>query len=351
MIYRPTPREHTHFPEAQPGRRLPILLAWDASEALSEDLEMSRHRVGIVGAGNVGVAAAFALFVQENCSEIILVDLDRSRAHGEALDLMHGQAYVGRLIVRDGDYADLAGCQVVVVAAGAAQKPGETRLDLLNSNARVFRSIAEGLDKYAPDAVVIVASNPVDVLTYMLQQMSGRPNSKILGTGTMLDTSRFRSLLGGYYGIDPRSVHGYILGEHGDSEFAAWSTVTIGGKSPVRSKILNKSWNEADMEKLFVDVRDAAYKIIEGKGYTNWAIGLVISRLVNIILDDRHSIQPVTSRLYGDYGITEVCISVPTLVGMSGVHRLIHLNLEEREQAALENSARLMQESIAGVEL
>jgi L-lactate dehydrogenase len=264
---------------------------------------------------------------------------------------MHGQAYVGRIIVRDGDYEDLAGCQIVVVTAGAAQKPGETRLDLLNNNARVFRSIAEGLDRHAPDAILIVASNPVDVLTYMMQQMSGRPGKRVIGTGTMLDTSRFRSLLGEYYEVDPRSVHGYILGEHGDSEFAAWSTVTIGGKSPVRSTILGRHWNEADMEDLFLRVRNAAYEIIDGKGYTNWAIGLVIARLVSIILDDRHSIQPVTSRLGGDYGISDVCISVPALVGMAGVQRLIHLNLEEAEQASLEHSANLMKQSIAGVEL
>jgi len=312
---------------------------------------MSKQRVGIIGTGNVGVAAAFAMFVQENCSEIVLVDVDRKRAHGEALDLMHGQAYVGRIIVRDGDYEDLAGCQIVVVAAGAAQKPGETRLDLLNNNARVFRSIAEGLDRHAPDAILIVASNPVDVLTYMMQQMSGRPSKRVIGTGTMLDTSRFRSLLGEYYEVDPRSVHGYILGEHGDSEFAAWSTVTIGGKSPVRSAILGHHWNEADMENLFLRVRNAAYEIIDGKGYTNWAIGLVIARLVSIILDDRHSIQPVTSRLDGDYGIADVCVSVPALVGMTGVQRLIHLNLEEAEQAALEHSADLMKQSIAGVEI
>ena len=312
---------------------------------------MSKQRVGIIGTGTVGVAAAFAMFVQENCSEIVLLDMNKKRAHGEALDLMHGQAYVGRIIVRDGDYEDLAGCQIVVVAAGAAQKPGETRLDLLNNNARVFRSIADGLDKYAPEAIVIVASNPVDVLTFMMQQMSGRPSEKVIGTGTMLDTSRFRSLLGDYYEVDPRSVHGYILGEHGDSEFAAWSTVTIGGKSPVRSAILGRHWNEADMEDLFLRVRNAAYEIIEGKGYTNWAIGLVIARLVGIILDDRRSIQPITSRLDGDYGISDVCISVPALVGMGGVQRLIHLNLEEGEQASLEHSAKLMKESIAGVEL
>ena len=205
---------------------------------------MSRQKVGIIGAGQVGVASAFAMFVQETCAELVLVDIDKKRAHGEAMDLMHGQGYVGRIVVSDGDYADLEGCHVIVIAAGAAQKPGETRLDLLNNNARIFRSIAEGVDRYAPDAILVVASNPVDVLTYMLQQMSGRPRHHVIGTGTMLDTSRFRTLLGQYYEVDPRSVHGYILGEHGDSEFPAWSTVTIGGKQ-VRGGVLGKEWVRA----------------------------------------------------------------------------------------------------------
>lgn len=312
---------------------------------------MSIQRIGIIGAGNVGVAAAFALFVQKNCSEIVLVDIDKKRTRGEAMDLMHGQAYVGRIVVQAADYKDLAGCQIVVVTAGASQKPGESRLDLLNRNAKIFRSIAEGLDKYAPEAVVIVASNPVDVLTFIMQKMSARPHHRVIGTGTMLDTSRFRSLLGEYYDVSPRSVHGYILGEHGDSEFAAWSTLTIGGKSPVRSNILGKAWNDQEMDELIEKVRNAAYEIISAKGYTNWAIGLVISTLVGIILDNRRSIEPVSSLLTGEYGIRDVCLSVPTLIGAGGVHRLISLNLEERELAALENSAALLKEVTAGVDI
>lgn len=310
---------------------------------------MSIQRVGIIGAGHVGMAAAFALFVQKNCSEIVLVDVDKERTDGEARDLMHGQSYVGRIVVEAGDYADLAGCQIVVVTAGTSQKPGESRLDLLARNAEIFRSIADELDKHAPEAVIIVASNPVDILTYIMQKMSARPHHKVLGTGTMLDTSRFRSLLGQYYEVNPRSVHGYILGEHGDSEFAAWSTLTIGGKSPVRSTVLGKPWNNADMDDLVERVRNAAYEIIDTKGYTNWAIGLVISTLVSTILDNRRSIEPVSSLLTGEYGLNNVCLSVPTLIGADGVHRLIRLNLEERELAALENSANLLKDVLSRV--
>ena len=312
---------------------------------------MAKHRVGIVGAGQVGVAGAFALFVQDVCSELVLVDIDKKRAHGEALDLMHGQGYAGRITVQDGDYDLLAGCQVVIITAGAAQKPGETRLDLLNKNAAIFRSIAAELDRHAPDAVIVVASNPVDNLTYIMQELSARPPEKVIGTGTMLDTSRFRSLLGDYYHVDPKSVHGYILGEHGDSEFAAWSTVTIGGKSPVGAGILGRPWNQADMDTLFDQVRNAAYEIIEGKGYTNWAIGLVISRLVDIILDDRCSVQPVSSRLVDDYGISGVCLSLPTRVGMNGVEGHVYLHLDPDERTALERSAAVMAKAIGEVEI
>jgi L-lactate dehydrogenase len=312
---------------------------------------MAVRKVGVVGTGNVGVAGAYAMFMQGTCSELVLVDLDIKRARGEALDLMHGQAFTGRITVKAGGYEELAGAQVVVVTAGVGQKPGETRLDLLNNNARVFRHIARDLDKHAPDACVVVASNPVDILTWMMQELSERPQEKIMGTGTMLDTSRFRSLLGEYYNVDPRSVHGYVLGEHGDSEFAAWSTVSIGGKSPVRSTILGRKWDEEAMEQLFVRVRDAAYEIIEGKGYTNLAIGLVISRLVAHLMQDRRSIQPVSVRLDEKYGMPGLCISVPALVCVNGVDRLIHLNLTEGERTALERSGAILKEQIDTIDL
>jgi len=312
---------------------------------------MVKHRVGIIGTGHVGVAAAYAMFLQGTCSEIVLVDLDRKRARGEALDLMHGQAYTGRITVRAGEYADLAGCQVVVITAGAAQKPGETRLDLLNRNAAIFASIAAELDRHVPDALLVIASNPVDILTYVMQELSARPSHRVIGTGTMLDTSRFRSLLGAHYEVDPRSVHGYILGEHGDSEFAAWSTVTIGGKHALGAEVLGRPWDPEAMQALFVDVRDAAYQIIEGKGYTNLAIGLVISRLVEIVLEDRRSVQPVSVRLEGEYGISDVCISVPCRIGQGGVEMKVILPLTDEEQAALERSAAIMQRNIDGVQL
>ena len=312
---------------------------------------MAKQRIGIVGAGQVGMAGAYAMFVQEICSELVLVDVDKKRVHGEALDLMHGQGYAGRILVRDGDYELLRGCQVIVITAGAAQKPGETRLDLLNRNAEIFRGIAASLDRHAPDAVLIVASNPVDILTYVMQELSDRPRGKVIGTGTMLDTSRFRALLGEYYKVDPRSVHGYILGEHGDSEFAAWSTVTIGGKSPVGGGILDRTWDQDAMERLFGRVRTAAYEIIEGKGYTNWAIGLVIARLVDIILDDRCSIQPVSTRLLDDYGISGVCLSVPTRVGMHGVEGHVHLHLDAAEQSSLHHSADVLAGAISELSL
>jgi L-lactate dehydrogenase len=184
-----------------------------------------------------------------------------------------------------------------------------------------------------------------------MQELSTRPPEKVIGTGTMLDTSRFRSLLGDYYHVDPKSVHGYILGEHGDTEFAAWSTVTIGGKSPVGAGILGRPWNQADMDTLFDQVRNAAYEIIEGKGYTNWAIGLVISRLVDIILDDRCSVQPVSSRLVDDYGISGVCLSLPTRVGMNGVAGHVHLHLDPEERSALEQSAAVMAKASGEVEI
>ena len=312
---------------------------------------MSARTVGIVGTGNVGVAAAYAMFVEQTCGELLLVDLDTKRARGEALDLMHGQGIVGRVRVRAGDYSILGSCQVIVVSAGVGQRPGETRLDLLNRNAAVFRSIANELDRHAPQAVIVVASNPVDILTYLLQELSERPNEKIIGTGTMLDTSRFRTLLGEYYDVNPRSVHGYILAEHGDSEFAAWSTVTIGGRPILGNEVLGKPYDRAALDALFVKVRDAAYEIIEGKGYTNWAIGVVIALLVATILEDRKSIQPISVRLNGEYGLRDVCVSVPARVGRQGVEDLIELELDPEEQVALERSAAVMKQSIEEIDL
>lgn len=312
---------------------------------------MEQRTVGIVGTGNVGVAAAFALFVGQVASRIILIDKNTARAEGEAMDLMHGQALIGPTVVRAGGYEDLADAQIVVVTAGLAQKPGETRLDLLNRNAGVFREIAGELDQHAPNALLIIATNPVDVLTYVMQELTSRPQHSVIGTGTLLDTSRFRSLLGRHYGVDPRSVHAYILGEHGDSEVAIWSSARIGSKALRHATVLGIPFDADEMQQLFTRVQRAADDIIERKGYTNWAIGAVIARLTTAILNDQRSVLPVSARLSGEYGISDVCMSLPNVVGRNGIEASLPPRLDDEEISQLINSAAVLKESLAGIAL
>ncbi len=307
--------------------------------------------VGIVGTGQVGMAAAFAIFQQRIVSELVLIDADARRAAGEAMDLMHGQAYVGRCDVRAGDYADLAHAQLVVISAGVAQRPGESRLDLLKRNAAIFKHIAAELDRHAPEAILLIASNPVDILTYVMQELSARPAKRVIGTGTMLDTTRFRSLLAEFYGVDPRSVHAFIIGEHGDTEVPVWSSADIAGKPLVDNTVLGKPFDRAVMDGIFQQVRRAAYEIIDRKGYTNWAIGLVIAHLLRTIKGDQQSVLPVSVRLEGEYGLCDVCLSIPACVGLEGVGNRVTPALNDEERRALEHSAGVLKESLAGIDL
>ncbi|WP_022835916.1 L-lactate dehydrogenase [Salisaeta longa] len=304
---------------------------------------IQRRTVGFVGAGHVGTAGAYALFNQGLASEIILVDKDAARAEGEAMDLMHGQLLVGRTTVRAGDYADLAEAQVIVLSAGASQMgPDETRLDLLRRNARIFEQIIAELDTHAPNAILVVATNPVDVLTYISQELSTRPAGRILGTGTLLDTARFRALLGQYYSVDPRSVHAYILGEHGDSEVPIWSNATIAGQPIAGQTVLGRAFDRAAMDDLFAEARDAAYQIIDRKGYTNTAIGVVIARIVRAILSDQRSVQPVSVRPGGAYGLPDVCLSLPAVLGLGGVETLVEPDVSDAEAEALRASGQTL---------
>jgi L-lactate dehydrogenase len=281
----------------------------------------------------------------------VLVDKDPRRAEGEAMDLMHGQALVGRATVRAGSYEDLAGAQVVLIAAGVGQHPGETRLDLFNRNAEVFREIAAQLDRHAPDAILLIATNPVDVLTYVMQELSARPHQRVIGTGTLLDTARFRALLGEHYGVDPRSVHAYILGEHGDSEVPIWSNASIGGLPILGNTILGKPFDRPALDALFENVRRAAYQIIDRKGYTNLAIGAVLAHLVEAILGDQKSVLPVSVRLRGEHGLEGVCLSLPCVVGIDGVESRVLPDLDAEEIAALGRSAKVLRDTLAGLAL
>jgi L-lactate dehydrogenase len=309
---------------------------------------IQRRTVGIVGTGNVGTAAAYAIFNQGLASEILLSDKDSRRAEGEARDLMHGQFLVGRVTCRAVDYPAMSDAQVIVLSAGASQKsPDETRLDLLARNAEIFREIIGALDEHAPEAILLVATNPVDVLTYLAQEMSDRPNERIIGTGTLLDTARFRALLGRHYGVDPRSVHAYILGEHGDSEVPIWSNATIGGQNIQCRTVLGQAWEPETMQSIFEQARDAAYEIIERKGHTDSAIGVVIARIVRAIVEDQRNVLPISVRPGGTYGIDDVCLSTPCVVGIEGVAEHVNPDLSPDEEEALRASGETLRESRA----
>jgi len=311
---------------------------------------IQRRTVGIVGTGNVGAAAAYALFNQSLASDIILLDKDERRAEGEAMDLMHGQILVSRMTVRAGDYADLSEAQVIILSAGASQRsPDESRLDLLQRNADIFREIIAELDTHAPGAILVVATNPVDVLTYIAQELSERPAQRVIGTGTLLDTARFRALLGQHYGVDPRSVHAYVLGEHGDSEAPIWSNATIGGQPILDRTVLGKPFDRAVMQSIFEQARDAAYEIIDRKGHTDAAIGVVIARIVRTILSDQKSVMPISTRPNGAYDIDDVCLSVPCVVGIEGVEARVTPTLSDDERRALQASAETLRQSRRGL--
>jgi L-lactate dehydrogenase len=295
--------------------------------------------VAIVGVGSVGVAAAFAMFTRRSVSELLLVDKDIAKAEGEAMDLMHGQALVGRLEVRAARYEELAGAKVVVVTAGRNQKRGESRLELLAGNARVIREVMADLDRHAPDAVVIMATNPVDILTRLAIRVSKRERHRIFGTGTTLDSARFRALLGGAFQVSPRSIHAHVLGEHGETQVPVWSTTRVGGASLEDMADRGHPLDEAQRKEIAQRTRGAAVAIIERKGRTDLAIGTVIAYLVDAIFGDERSVQPLSVPLEGEYGLRDVCLSLPCVLGRGGVEARVVPQLDASEHAALRASA------------
>jgi L-lactate dehydrogenase len=312
---------------------------------------IQRRTVGIIGCGNVGAAAAYSMFHRDLASDIIYVDKDERRAEGEAMDLMHAQALHENINVRSGPVDDLSEAQVIVISAGSARKEGETRLDLLLRNVAIFRQIVADLDRHAPEAILVVATNPVDIITHVIQKLSIRPRERVIGTGTMLDTARFRAVLGQYYGVDPRDVHAYILGEHGDSEVPVWSSMSIGGQRPIEREVLGKVFDAKEMDDLFQTVRYAGREVIARKGFTSAAIGVVIAQLVETVLDDQHSVLTVSVELEGEYGFNDVVMSIPCVVGHSGVEGRVLPSLNDQEMVALRHSADVLRESIESINL
>jgi L-lactate dehydrogenase len=312
-------------------------------------------KVGIVGSGFVGATAAYALVMKGVGREIVLVDRNTARASAEADDLFHAVPFAEPLIVHAGDYADLAGCKVVIMAAGVNQQPGETRLQLLERNAAVFQQVIPAIFEHAPNAVLVVATNPVDVMTHLSAHIAaklGVPSSRVFGSGTTLDTARFRVLLGRRLGIDSHNVHAYVLGEHGDSEVLAWSRVMVGGLD-LADYCRNRRVSLTDHDRGEIDllVRKAAYHIIQGKGATYYGIGSALARIVDVVLHDQRSILTVCARTAEVAGVKDVTLALPHIVGGDGVLYALPLDLSPEEQTALERSAGILRSAIDSLKL
>lgn len=309
-------------------------------------------KVGIVGAGMVGATAAFALVIQGEASEIVLVDVNRARARAEAEDIAHAIPFASPAIVRAGEYADLDGAGVVILSCGVSQKPGETRLALLERNAGVFRVVVGQVMAVCPGAILLVASNPVDLMTQITTRLSGLPPGRVIGSGTILDTARFRWLVGRHLGISPGSVHGYVLGEHGDSEVLAWSSARA-GSVPLESFAAQVSapLTEDVRQRIDAGVRGAAYTIIEGKGATWYGIGGGLARIVAAIAGDEQAVLSVSIVEPDVLGVTDVALSLPRTVGRGGVSATLWPELSADEEEALRRSAEILRDRLAPLSL
>ncbi len=310
------------------------------------------RKCGIIGVGNVGASTAFSLMKSGLFSSMVLVDINRERAVGEAADLNHGLPFLAPMEIYAGDYADLHDAGIIIITAGAAQAPGETRLDLLRANARIFSTIVGQICQYNTEAILLVVTNPVDVLTEVTRRLSGFPAARVIGSGTVLDTARLKYLLGKRMAVDSRNVHAFIIGEHGDSELPVYSSANISGidlKSFCTGARCTLTQEELDA--LFVEVRDAAYGIIRAKGATYYAIAEAVRRIVTAIVRDEDAILPVSVMAEGHYGLGTISISLPAVVGREGILRVLDMPLSEKELALLYHSAQEITAALDGLDL
>ncbi len=303
------------------------------------------QKAAIIGCGFVGSSAAFAMTQTGVFSQLVLIDVNKDKAQGEALDLSHGLPFARPMRIIAGDYPDLAECALIVITAGANQKPGETRLELVRRNVAIFQSVIPQIVKYNREAILLVVSNPVDILTWTAQKLSGLPARQVLGSGTVLDTARLKYLLSQHLSVDSRSVHAVIIGEHGDSELAVWSGANISGVDLDHfCELCGHTQHRENMERIYADVRDSAYEIIEKKGATYYGIAAAVTRIALCIVRDEHSVLPVSTQLGGLYGVDDLCMSVPAVVGRQGVERVLEIQLSPEENAAFHNSAVTLKE-------
>lgn len=316
-------------------------------------MRTDKRKIALIGTGMVGMSYAYAMLNQNVCDELVLIDVNKVRAEGEAMDLNHGLAFSGsNMKIFAGDYKDCQDADIVAICAGVAQKPGETRLDLLKRNAKVFQSIIEPVTASGFNGIFLVATNPVDIMTRITCTLSGFNPRRVLGTGTALDTARLRYLTGEYLKVDPRNVHAYVMGEHGDSEFVPWSQAMVATKSIM--ELCEESGGlvcAQDLETISEDVRTAAYKIIEAKHATYYGIGMAMTRITKAILGNENSVLTISAMLRGEYGQTGIFTGVPCIVNQNGIQRVLKLSLTAEEQSRLDSSCKTLKDSYDELEL
>lgn len=303
----------------------------------------SKNKITIVGAGFVGSTIAYAIMNSAIATEICLYDIDIDKAMGEVMDLVHGTSFVSPVNIYAGSIYETKDSDIVIITAGAGQKEGETRLDLIDKNYKIFKNFVPDISKLSPNAILLVVSNPVDILTYITYKLSNFPFERVIGSGTVLDTSRYKYVVGKYFNVNNNNIHGYVMGEHGDSEFICFSKCRIGCDNFYDySKKYNFEWDKEIENVIEKDVKNAAYEIIEKKKATYYAIALAVTKIVETIIRDENSILSVSCYLRGEYGINDIYLSVPAILNRNGVSKVLEINLTKEEIEKLDNSAKIL---------
>lgn len=310
------------------------------------------QKAAIIGCGFVGTSIAFSLVQKGIFSELVLIDANEKKAEGEAMDLSHGLPFTKPMEIRAGSYEDIADCAMIIITAGANQKPGETRLDLVHKNVEIYKSIIPKIVEKNQEATLFIVSNPVDIMTYVALKLSGYPRHKVIGSGTVLDTARLKYLLSRHLDVDSRSIHAFIIGEHGDSELAVWSAANVSGIPLNHFCELRGYFDHMEsMDRIYQSVRDSAYEIIEKKGATYYGVAMAVCRIAESVIRNEHSIMPISVYLDGLYGLHDICLSIPTVVGQEGAEKVLDIPLDLMEMGKLVYSAEELKKIIGELEL
>ena len=310
------------------------------------------QKAAIIGCGFVGTSIAFSLVQKGIVSELVLIDANEKKAEGEAMDLSHGLPFTKPMEIKAGGYEDIADCAMIIITAGANQKPGETRLDLVHKNVEIYKSIIPKIVEKNQEATLLIVSNPVDIMTYVALKLSGYPSHKVIGSGTVLDTARLKYLLSRHLDVDSRSIHAFIIGEHGDSELAVWSAANVSGIPLNHFCELRGYFDHMEsMDRIYQSVRDSAYEIIEKKGATYYGVAMAVCRIAESVIRNEHSIMPISVYLDGLYGLHDICLSIPTVVGQEGAEKVLDIPLDLMEMGKLVYSAEELKKIIGELKL